>query len=92
MKSSVTCAECLVRLNKQFTWSEGGRLVAQLVPEPVATSGVAELRSNDASERWSHHAARQWPLRDSTGPEVHVRGMPVVQRTCLNNALLSRQI
>ena len=41
-----------------------------LKPQPVAVAQVLELRSNDGSERLSHHGSGEMVLREAAGPQV----------------------
>ena len=56
----------------QLRRREGGRLIAQFVPETVAHSDVVELRRDDAGERRTQKAPRQGTLRHAARPQVDV--------------------
>src|SRR5207237_8114167 len=53
--------------------SEGLRVKTLILkPQPVAVAQVLELRSNDGSERLSHHGPGKMVLREAAGPQVDV--------------------
>ena len=62
----------------QLFQRERRRLVAVLVPEPVAGPHVAELRGDDASERRTEETARQGALGNAAGPQVDVVRRPAI--------------
>lgn len=59
----------------QLLGRERRRLIGQFIPEAVASSQVAELRGDDASEDRSQHGAGQRLFRHAAAPQVNVERM-----------------
>lgn len=64
----------------QLFGREGGRLIGQLVPEPIAASQIAHLGGDDAGEGRSQHGAGQRLLGHAARPQVNVGGNAAQQR------------